>query len=859
MRLLAYGGTSYLERYRIGDWPSILEGALSDTYLLSVQEIRFGVGLLQDQSPFLILRQRQHIENRGGYAFTLLLDPGTPVWETFEWNGAALADCILKDQTGRMLLSAPEEVSERQVTTMLENLTYEPNRSDPEWTRFHSFWVGAMLEQDPVIASPKHADLDQWPQLDKTADLLSRLLPCFRCGFGWLMGGSKEQGAAFGAQLVFDINAPDVLEIEAMIEDGERASRALEKVSTDPVVISKVPQWSKRLSIESARPVHLWQTPDNEPVQVYLRGVIALADKFKSAPGLSKPSGYRGTGLNEALAVGALHAALLGSDQLDDARTLIVLSNVFEGKFVPEQKDVSRLKSDVIVDELGKRGLRPIKPDIPMELSVAVRIEAWRKLIETEEDTRLLPARLKDAVSDLHPPVQARELDQSKLTELGELAIKQTSLKNGNLRIWTESLRDGAIAPLIREPLHQVSMTAVASAINTEVVLDYLAFGNDIGGNALLDLNVSGANATKIVELIFSEFHKGKLREEALIWLMALADSPFRLAVSLDSKMILATEFTKKWGNLIVLWKLHSGQPDALKEATPISDFERKALHQELADMVNEERRLSVPPDLHGITQLLGELSNSEIDALHTRRKPRDFKSASRWLAGWKSLNREDIYQSELVRLLLLENRLPEGFLLSTLSDESLNTLIVGTLTGDPEDATRLPRLKSLLLKKNEEARLAAALKAHLEKVAVRSERPAVLIQFLQAHRLSRDLLFESLDYPAQEQLLMHLAAEDENGLVERTYKIYREALVSMNPLSVFERATLQFLHSPKGKKIRNQISSQHLSPLDGDIDKNLRILLGESDSGSASNQEATNKDPKGFWNSIKDWYHSFD
>lgn len=647
MRLLAYGGTSYLERYRVGEWPTILEGALSDTYLLSGQELRFGVGLLQDQLPFLILRQRQHLENRGGYAFTLLLDPGTPVWETFEWNGAALADCILKDQTGAMLLSTPEEVTERQITSMLESLTYEPNPSDSEWTRFHSFWVGAMLEQDPVVASPEPADLDQWPQLDNTADLLSRLLPCFRCGFGWLMGGSKEQGAAFGAQLVFDINAPDILQLEELIEHGERASRALEKVATDPVVRSTVREWSERLAHESTRPVHLWETPGKEPVSVYLRGVIALADKFEDAPRLKKPSGYQGTGLNEPLAVGARHSALSGSDQLDDERTLVVLSHVFERQFVPELKDVSRLKSDVVVDELSRRGLRPTKPDISIDLAVAVRLEAWRKLIETEEDPQRLPGRLKDAVSDLLEHVQAGELDQAKINELAESAISQTSLKKGNLRIWTESLRDAAIAPLIREPLHQVSMTAVKSEINTEVVLDYLAFGNDSGGNALLDFNLVAADASKVVNAIFSEFHKGKLREEALKWLLALADSPFRLAVPLENKTVLATEFPKKWGNLLVLWRLHSGQPDALQEATAVGDFECKALHKELGDMLKEEGRLSIPPDLQGIVQLLGGLSSEEIDALYTRRKPREFKSASRWLAGWKSLHREDIYQSE--------------------------------------------------------------------------------------------------------------------------------------------------------------------------------------------------------------------
>ena len=866
MRLLAYGGTSYIERCRIGQWPNILEGALSDTYLLGGNELRFGVGLLQEDSPFLILRQRQHIENRGGYAFTLLLDPGVEVWEKFQWNGAALAQSILADKIADTLLSAPEEITEQQLSTVIESLIYKPKLGDPKQTPFHSLWVGAILEQDAaVVVNPKYAGLDRWPQLDETGDLLSGLLPCFRCGFGWLMGGSKEQGEAFGAHLVFDINAPDDPQIEAMIAEGERTICGWEKVSSLPPAIKESSAFNEQLARRSAKAIHLWETPETDSVTDYLTGITDLADRFDNPSRLKTPSRYKGSELKEPLAVATLISALSGEDDLNDDRTSIVLSHVFEREFIPEQKDVTRLNAEVIADELSKRGLAPTSPDVPMTLAAAVRIKVWRKLIETEEDTQRLPDLLRNAVKDLIGPVQAREVDQKEICELGELAINQTFMNKGQLRIWASSLQDNSIGPLIGESLRNISIKAIQSEVNTEVVLDYLALGHDDGATALLEFNLTAADAGKIVNVMFAERYSGKLKNEAHKWLLALADSRFRLAVLLDSKLNLTSEF-KKWGNLLILWQLYSGHTDVPKPAMEIGDFEREALHKEFGDMLNDQKTASGTPNLQGIVELLGELSSTEIETLLLKKKPRDLKSATRWLQGWKSLKQEDIYQSELLRLLLLEEKLSKNFSLSRLSDAGLNTLIEKTLTGDPnEDETLLPRLKSFLLKKDDETRFSSALTAHLERVALNPGRPLVLIQFLQNHTPSRDLLFESIDARAQDQLIVHLAAEDDNGFTERAYKIYREVLVSSNPMTCFEEAVLRFLRSPKGKKIKNQIETRHLSIHDAqDMDKNLRIMLVNSESFHASDEKVVVEEPpRGFWstlfNKIKRWYHSFD
>ena len=84
------------ERRRIGRWPDIPPGVLGDFAVrarggcLVVWRGRTGI-----QRPFLILRQRQNPERRGGYPFCVLLDPDDGIWERFGWNGAALADAIV--------------------------------------------------------------------------------------------------------------------------------------------------------------------------------------------------------------------------------------------------------------------------------------------------------------------------------------------------------------------------------------------------------------------------------------------------------------------------------------------------------------------------------------------------------------------------------------------------------------------------------------------------------------------------------------------------------------------------------------------------------------------------------------------
>jgi hypothetical protein len=206
MRLLVYGGTSYAERRRIGRWPDIPPGVLGDWYGLEADVWSYGVGVLEKR-PFLILRQRQYPERRGGYPFCLLLDPDDGIWERFGWNGAALADALVTAprEAVAALFDTPETSAEEGVVSLLQRLAPAayPNLSDPSLKKFGTLLVetaaGAAVEATMADLGFATRPLPSW-----TAAALNDLPVPFRTGNGWLIAGGQALAGYFGAALVLD-------------------------------------------------------------------------------------------------------------------------------------------------------------------------------------------------------------------------------------------------------------------------------------------------------------------------------------------------------------------------------------------------------------------------------------------------------------------------------------------------------------------------------------------------------------------------------------------------------------------------------------------------------------------------------
>ena len=100
MEAFAYGGTKWATQFRsdayeeIEKTPDIFQ-TLNDLPW-GQENITFGICEINGTKS-IILRQRQTLEDRGGYPFTLLISFDEKLWEKFSWNGMSIIKAILDD------------------------------------------------------------------------------------------------------------------------------------------------------------------------------------------------------------------------------------------------------------------------------------------------------------------------------------------------------------------------------------------------------------------------------------------------------------------------------------------------------------------------------------------------------------------------------------------------------------------------------------------------------------------------------------------------------------------------------------------------------------------------------------------
>lgn len=186
-----------MERRVIGEWPAIPSGVLWDFYGVPRDRIAFGCGLAGG-SPFLIWRMRLNLENRGGYPYTLLVDPGIEVWRKFGYNAAALLQALMADE--ECATGLVEGIDNITLTWLdaaigrLRPLPISPSRSD-----LALCWVLSAVSQSSSFV---HGGVP--PSLEECAGWLAGLPVCFRLGGGWLVSGCTLHARAYGTRLVFD-------------------------------------------------------------------------------------------------------------------------------------------------------------------------------------------------------------------------------------------------------------------------------------------------------------------------------------------------------------------------------------------------------------------------------------------------------------------------------------------------------------------------------------------------------------------------------------------------------------------------------------------------------------------------------
>jgi hypothetical protein len=591
-RLFAFGGTRYEVRTRLGEWPETFADTTEFESLagLPVGENRlaFGVGLRP--TPTLILRQRQSEQDRGGYAYTVLLDPGRELWTRCGWNAARLLLAMRRDaELWRGLLLEPERLVTSFLQARLAALSFEAQPearvSDP-LALFADAVVSSSVDGEDVALSVR-PDADS-ASPNAVASLLDSLPIAFRCGRGWMIGGSTG-GRALGTAVIVAWNdaAPMASPSATPSLDGLRA------------VLDH--SGSGRLAALLELPVHEW--PGNvQRVMSHAALLAALARTHR---------------LDDAV------ADVRPDDELAADVRRQVLAFAATG-------DAGRFSEAVSTWLLAAHhGLADVPPDLARRLHVDVLAAALRGSGRTPADpvvTRLgwvdsdvvalWEAHLRNAPPDRVVDVFADAAQQLRLADpaagaelAGRLFAAAMRRPDGNqprARAWL-ALRGKPtlwphVAPRLAEYVRERDLK------DDEDRVDYLTGGDDLGATWLAATRGPDA-VTAVARLALARLTDRALAHDARAWLEALAHSPARLDLPLALKLQVATCLDGGWRSLEILLRLLSGE----STLTPYQarGAESVALTRELVDAVKDVVEedgpvASAPAHLDRIAALIG-------------------------------------------------------------------------------------------------------------------------------------------------------------------------------------------------------------------------------------------------------------
>jgi hypothetical protein len=505
-RLLAYGGTSFSERRRIGSWPSIPEATLRDAYALSPTAWSYGFGVLASQ-PFLIFRQKQNVEQRGGYPFSLLLDPGEAVWKRFDWNAASIVEAVLAADPDALFRS-PDACSGDALEALMAGLRFvaPPAR------------IGALayvMVAGAGAAEPSLANFAERPSPAALASALAALPVCFRAGVGWLAGGGIAHGRAFGASVVFDEQAtgsPDAVSV------GRDRLEAWDAARQQGIVkdLDGTPLWS-------------WgESPAAVMESVALLREIAAADSASDEL-VERASLAKALAAEVDEAIAGLLAR--GSRPLGAKQSAKLIRRALEGRKI-EAGSVGRLHRDTLLAELKAFGSPPKAVPAALPLSREMRVDLWCEYLRGLMSG--VPASLNEAFAQLGPGFSREEH-----TRLTHSAVGRLPYASGRLTEWSLFQKNPSTWPLIEGALREEALQQFASRAPGAAEA-YLRLGNDPGGVLARDVLNTQALRTKLVEAVRSL--RESYPELAQAWLDAIPkqSEPRRVPITRSAPVLTA-------------------------------------------------------------------------------------------------------------------------------------------------------------------------------------------------------------------------------------------------------------------------------------------------------------------------------
>jgi hypothetical protein len=615
MRVLAYGGTRYATRVRVGPWPALDLGRFDDVHGLDpgIDHVSLGVGFFDDR-PTLLLRTRQHPEDRGGYAYTLLLDPGDVVWRRHAWNAARCLKTVLADPSLRELaLDHPEGLADSQVASNFVDRLADaasrpretaglatdaaargPWQSPLEGPAASIAEAVLMSMFGPLVATTGgHCVLPGRALVDSLADTFEFLPPRFRLGGGWLIGGRPDSQRTFGVNLIVETHGEDA--------PGTLFERAGDvRLADVALVLSHI-----------AEHAGLDEPPSGDRVweRQWLEGVADVAHLLR-APAVDDEIAACVSRLLQPGHPWAQHvqtfllARVPADGSLSDGVSRLLVRIGRRQSSLPRHV-VDRLSPHAIAEQVRTEGCPPQDVISAWSLAAPHAAAVWRELLAAaaapDETANVLTEALR--WSDSLDPV-----DEGRAREFVGCALARFAAGRWRLRAL------GALTPhpVVRHALVDLSRRRLLEHPG-RAAGDYLQLGDDPGGSWIAQH--APAALDTVAARALRDVTDGSAGASCRRWLEALHDNPARTQLPLLLRRRVASVIGGPWVTHDALARLVLDDGPALALA-PVEEAERACLVHDLPALVDVRRTSGGGGpriDVRAITALLGQVPPSPV------------------------------------------------------------------------------------------------------------------------------------------------------------------------------------------------------------------------------------------------------
>jgi hypothetical protein len=641
-RLLAYGGTRFSERVRFGMWPEIAGGVLGDSYGLMPPAYSFGVGVLA-RTPFLIIRARLNMEVRGGYPYTLLIDPGEAVWNSYGWNAARMIYDLVSGPYMQQLLDSPEECTQDFVDNLFAGGEKTSLRKQTVSQELGRLLAGSLCRERPLIIAPSQLLLSERPDPQWMASVMNQLDPVFRIGGGWLVGGGSAHAKALGVNLILDEQgAASQVANEESPEAESRFMKAVEIIKSDPEI---------HAFFRPYLDMPAWQWPV-EPAQME-QAISLFADLLGRDE--IEPAMYRkirsypaNDPFAEPLKKAARKAALRSKGKIPEEGAVLILEAALASEIELRSQDGARMGDEFLLAELSKRGYpsRPLPSS--MHLPPGILTALWKKFLSETAENR--PGLLEKALE------QMPELEEAEVASLVEAAFPKPPRE---LRPWSRMANHPRAGSYVRERLKKEVRRALQEKSPSFDPQTYLLFAEDDGMQELAqELEKTAYPGERASACLNAWLEMRGTEHRAMVeqCLLRLASSPFRSLIPLRLKRQIVTEIgaagqtSGPWARFQALETLYMGGK-AKCPGSP-SPEEAQFLNLELEEFFKGDNGEQVPL-LSGLKKCVGDFSEPVLQRLRAYRpSPQDRQKRGKWKEELDSAGLKEDAERETLALM---------------------------------------------------------------------------------------------------------------------------------------------------------------------------------------------------------------